>query len=80
MQCKILAALLVSFVTLTVSAAPVPGKNLHILVREIEYAPFVGMTEVAREVTPEVAIDVDAATIPEAEPAEPRGCRMYQCF
>ncbi|KAJ7862870.1 hypothetical protein B0H13DRAFT_2354430 [Mycena leptocephala] len=68
MQCKIVLALIVSFLTFAVSAAPVPdsSKGLHILDREIEHAPFVGMTEVAREPEPE----------PENETEEARACRI----
>ncbi|KAJ6589505.1 hypothetical protein B0H19DRAFT_1249039 [Mycena capillaripes] len=68
MQCKLLIALALSFLTFAVSAAPIPESS--ILDREIEHAPFVGMSEVAREPEPE----------PETETEEARACRMYACI
>ncbi|KAJ7108326.1 hypothetical protein C8R44DRAFT_885074 [Mycena epipterygia] len=73
MQCKILAAIAVSFLTFAVSAAPIPdaSKGVHILDREIEHAPLVGMSDVAREAAPE----------PETEESpEARACRLYSCI
>ncbi|KAF7349127.1 hypothetical protein MVEN_01434900 [Mycena venus] len=72
MQCKLVLAFVASFLALAVSAAPVPeaGKALHVLPREIEHAPFVGLSEVAREPEPE----------PETETEEARACRMYACI
>ncbi|KAF8202635.1 hypothetical protein K438DRAFT_2015238 [Mycena galopus ATCC 62051] len=72
MQCRLALAFIVSLLTIAVSAAPVADPNRHlILPREID-APFVGMSEVARE--PEPA--PEAAT----ETEETRGCALYTCI
>ncbi|KAJ7264530.1 hypothetical protein B0H12DRAFT_230444 [Mycena haematopus] len=69
MQCRILFAFVVSLLTLTVTAAPVPDSS-DALSREIEHAPFVGISDVAREPEPE----------PETKTEENRSCRLYTCI
>ncbi|KAJ7776545.1 hypothetical protein DFH07DRAFT_951676 [Mycena maculata] len=60
MQCKFLLAFAVSFVTLAVSAAPVPASsNVQIADREID-APLVEIIDVAREAEPEAEEDPEA--------------------
>ncbi|KAJ7615448.1 hypothetical protein FB45DRAFT_243938 [Roridomyces roridus] len=73
MQCKIFAALVLSFLSLAVSAAPVPVlADAHLLVRDIEPVALVGMDDVARSVD-------DEAGAEQTQP-EPRACRMIACL
>ncbi|KAJ7443207.1 hypothetical protein B0H11DRAFT_2251039 [Mycena galericulata] len=72
MQCRVLVAFIVSVVTLAVSAAPLPNSSnsVHVLPREINPAPLVGMSDVAREAEPEA----------DEESPEARACRLYSCI
>ncbi|KAJ6453754.1 hypothetical protein C8R45DRAFT_1112310 [Mycena sanguinolenta] len=68
MQCRILLAFVVSLLTVAVTAAPVP-ESTDVLKR-IEDAPFVGISDVARAPEPEA----------ETETEEARACRLYSCI
>ncbi|KAJ6458819.1 hypothetical protein C8R47DRAFT_1328095 [Mycena vitilis] len=72
MQCRILVALAVSILTLTVSAAPVPSSS--ILDPAIQQTPSVALGEVARESNP------TAEAQPGNETEEPRACRLFYCI
>ncbi|KAJ7302718.1 hypothetical protein DFH08DRAFT_988765 [Mycena albidolilacea] len=72
MQCKFAIAFIVSLLAIVVSAAPVPQSGEALLPREIEHAPFVGISEVARQPEPEPES--------ETETEEARACRMYACI
>ncbi|KAF7373940.1 hypothetical protein MSAN_00606400 [Mycena sanguinolenta] len=72
MQRNLVLSFVISLFIIAVSAAPIPDpSSMTIPSREIEHAPFVGMSEVARG-------------LPEAEPQieteNARACRLYACI
>ncbi|KAF7324533.1 hypothetical protein MKEN_00494000 [Mycena kentingensis (nom. inval.)] len=72
MQFSIVSALIVSFLALAASAAPVPEPAPIRLMQDravVEPGPLVGMDNVARAPEPQ--------PLPAIETEEARGCRMY---